>query len=435
MSTDCSNAPYGALYLHVPFCVQRCRYCDFSTQAARRGDGLIHAYMDCLTNLVERVGSAGLLDAVVTAYVGGGTPTFAGAQLPVLGSAVHNACGPRLEEFSSEANPESLDQRLAAAMALAGFTRLSLGVQSLDDCELQRLGRAHTAQRALEACAAVVAEGLALSCDLMCGIPAQTAASWERSVQGVLDAGATHLSCYPLMIEEGTALAAAIEAGEEREPDDDLQADLMLAAQCMAQERGLARYEVASYARPGAACRHNSAYWTGIPYLGLGSAASSMMDRAGLHALADAVPLVLSDEASESIDPVDMGAFEERHPEAHRIRLRCTQGPRSFVDAWANGRPLHFEAEALTAREAMAEDLMLGLRMACGIAPALLEQAAQSGIPANRLAHTIKNVQSRGLARPTANGGLAPTEQGWLLGNELYGAFWDLASDDKAPWL
>lgn len=422
------GSSWGALYLHVPFCVRRCRYCDFSTQATRRGDALVGAYMDALAGLVQRLGDASLLAGARTAYVGGGTPTFAGAQLAALGRAVRQACGASLGEFSSEANPESLDVRLVGELAAAGYTRISLGVQSLDDEELARLGRAHTARRALDACTDVVAQGLALSCDLMCGIPCQTPASWQRSLEGVLATGAVHVSCYPLMIEDGTPLAAAIEQGEESEPDDDLQATLMLAAERTMHQAGFERYEVASYARPEHACRHNIAYWTGVSYLGLGSYASSMMDPTGLRVLADAVPLCLATDASNEY--TDVETYLACHPETGRVRLRCVQDARAFAGACHNGLPLRFEAEALTAREAAAEDLMLGLRMTSGVSAALLERAAWAGVPSSRLTTNVQDVVARGLARRTDAGGLAPTEQGWLLGNELYGAFWDLAHDD-----
>ena len=267
----------SALYLHVPFCVRRCRYCDFTTSAIAHDDPLVEGYVEALVALLERLRYHGLLADIETAYVGGGTPTMAGAALPRLVLATRRACGAGLREFSSEANPESLDANLARALATAGLTRLSLGVQSLDDAELARLGRAHDARRAHVAMASARAAGLDLSCDLMCGIPLQTRESWEASLRGVVDAGATHVSCYPLMVEEGTPLYDACEAGEEAWPDDDAQADLMLIAERVLGSAGMSRYEVASYALPGHACRHNIAYWTGRSYLGLGTGASSIL--------------------------------------------------------------------------------------------------------------------------------------------------------------
>ena len=438
-ATSLVAAPFGALYLHMPFCVRRCRYCDFATAATCHDDPLVAAYAGALETLARRVGLVGLLGGVRTAYLGGGTPTMAGEKLAGLVACVRGVC-PDLAEFSSEANPESLTAALAASLARAGLTRISLGVQSTVDAELARLGRAHDRAGALAAARVVCAAGLDLSCDLMAGIPLQTPASWEHSLHDVLEAGATHVSCYPLMVEDGTPLAAAVEAGEEREPDDDLQADLMLAAARVLGNAGLTRYEVASYAVPGKACAHNIAYWTGVPYLGLGSSAASMMGPEGLLALAEALPLAVVD-AGESVElPATVGggagdgrqetpaAYLARHPEAVRIRLRMLDDARNLVYKVGARGPLACEIESLTAREAAAEDLMLAMRMSAGAPSALLEQAVdKGGIPRLTLERACADIVGRGLAVWTAEGTLAPTERGWLLGNELYGAMWDLA--------
>lgn len=438
-ATSLVAAPFGALYLHMPFCIRRCRYCDFATAATRHDDSLVAAYTGALETLVQRAASAGLLEGTCTAYLGGGTPTMAGEKLTGLVACVRGTC-PRLGEFSSEANPESLTPTLAASLAQAGITRISLGVQSTIDAELARLGRAHDRAGALAAARVVCAAGLDLSCDLMAGIPLQTPASWEHSLHDVLEAGATHVSCYPLMVEDGTPLAAAVEAGKEREPDDDLQADLMLAAARVLGNAGLTRYEVASYAAPGKACAHNIAYWTGVPYLGLGSSAASMMGPEGLLALAEALPLAVVDDGEGAELPATSGvgawggrsetptAYLARHPEAARIRLRMLDGARALVRKVGAGEPLACEIESLTAREATAEDLMLAMRMSAGAPATLLVRAAEEGgIPRTALEETCDAAVERGLAAWTAEGALTPTERGWLLGNKLYGAMWDLA--------
>lgn len=450
MSTGLSS--FSALYLHVPFCVRRCRYCDFTTSAIAHDDPLVEGYVEALVALLERLGSHGLFAGVETAYVGGGTPTMAGAALPRLVLATRRACGAGLREFSSEANPESLDADLARSLAAADLTRLSLGVQSLDDAELARLGRAHDARRAHVAMASARAAGLDLSCDLMCGIPLQTRESWEASLRGVVDAGATHVSCYPLMVEEGTPLYDACEAGEEAWPDDDAQADLMLIAERVLGSAGMSRYEVASYALPGHACRHNIAYWTGRSYLGLGTGASSMMTPAQFAALADALLLACVPEGADSPDeggPGEEGLWgeEEGQPlgsgaalggcelaarmraagEQHvaRVRVRLLDGPRQLLAAMTNHAPLLASVETLSLREALAEDLMLGMRMSAGVSPGLVARSRE--VMGRALDDALGRMVARGLARRTAQGGAAPTESGWLLGNELYGEMWGLA--------
>ena len=436
---------FQALYLHVPFCVARCRYCDFATSAVAHEDALIGAYVGALRALVRRVGECGLLGDVQTAYVGGGTPTMAGNALAELVGEVARACqvaGAPLGEFSSEANPESLDGDLARALADAGLTRVSLGVQSLDDAELKRLGRVHNREGALRAASAVRDAGLDLSCDVMCAIPLQTAESLRATLRGVLDAGAGHVSCYPLMVEEGTPLWRACEAGQEAWPEDDAEAELMLVAERELTGAGLARYEVASYARPGHVCRHNIAYWTGRSYLGLGSSATSMMTPGEFAALVDALPLACAPEDPDDTDP---GLWDEtpgRRPtvagtelaarmammgeeRVGRIRLRMVDGARELTGAIREERPLNVAVETLTARGALAEDLMLGMRMSAGVGPDLLGQARAT--MGDALDGALDDVKARGLAALTPEGRLIPTEQGWLLGNELYGALWDLA--------
>ena len=416
MSTGCSEV--GALYLHVPFCVRRCRYCDFATSATRRDDPLIPHYMDALASLVRRLADFRLLGQVRTAYVGGGTPTMAGACLPDLVDAVRQAC-PSLVELTCEANPESLSDAVAEELAQAQATRVSLGVQSLDDHELALLGRVHDAKGALAACDRVRAAGLDLSCDLMCGIPAQTPQSWERSLAGVVDAGACHVSVYPLMVEDGTPLCQACETGELPWPDEDVQASLMVRARDLLRQRGFARYEVASHALPGHECLHNEAYWTGVGYLGLGSQACGMLDAAGYERLGEALPLA----------PVLAQGCELPLGDARvaRYRLRLLDDAAALTDAVGSGLPLRTEVETLDGRQAMAEDLMLGLRMTRGLSGVLLDRARTS-LGAKAVDEAIRQACEEGLATIDDLGALVPSEQGWLLGNRLYGLFWGLVS-------
>lgn len=415
-----------ALYLHVPFCASRCRYCDFSTAATRHGDPLIKGYAGALGRLVREAGSIGLLSGVRTVYVGGGTPTMLGADaLASLGRAVISACGSPVAEASFEANPESLGDEVLARAVDAGFTRVSIGVQSFDDRELKALGRIHDAALARDRVAAAVASGLDASVDLMCGIPYQTTASWERSLAAAIGLGARHVSCYPLMIEEGTAMERLCEEGRLPWPDDDDEADDMEAAERVLGGAGLSRYEVASYAAPGRACRHNIAYWTGAEYVGLGASAAGMLGRGSYEVLRSAVPsLPVPEEGAE------------------RFRLRVISSSAEVAGA---GRlaDLAFEVEQLSGREAACEDLMLGMRMSRGVSAGLLDRA-RGAVSGARVDAAVERAVDEGLAvwregdpvdvvgPATASGDgrrLVPTERGWLMGNELYGLFWDLAGD------
>ena len=416
-----------ALYLHVPFCVSRCAYCGFYSQATCANDARIAEYVECLRVLVARFGSAGMLRHVKTAYIGGGTPTLAGERLVGLAREVCLQC-PELVEFTSEANPDSLSESLALGLRRAGITRVSLGVQSLSDSELRGLGRAHTSHQALEAARVVKAAGFDLSCDLMCGIPGQTPASWRTSLAGVLAAGADHVSCYPLSIEEGTPFDDAVLAGAMQLPDADLQAEMMLEAACMLEEAGLQRYEVASYARPGHACQHNIAYWTGACYLGLGAAAASMLTPGLACEVGEMLGLRAADgdAASTAQKLADALACQS---DVARVRLSFPDDSEAFVRAVDTATGPRVFLETLTSREAAAEDLMLAMRMVCGATRDVLEGAVKRGIPHNKLDAAVALACKDGLAAFDAVGSLCPTQKGWLLGNELFGIMWDMAGD------
>lgn len=404
-----------ALYLHIPFCQSKCAYCDFDSVAACSLDDARAAqacYLDRLTNRVDAFGTAGLLDGVRTVYIGGGTPSLLGMRLVELVRSVMQWCAP--EEFTCEANPESFTSSLALQLARAGVTRISLGVQSLQEEELKAVGRIHSATQALDAICYAKDAGLDVSCDLMCGLPLQTQNSWAKSVAGLIEAGPCHVSIYPLTVEDGTPLALKVDSGRLVLPDEDEQADEMELARRFLVEAGFAPYEVASYALPGHACRHNIAYWTGIEYLGLGRSAASMLSRDAFR---------MSSSLFSDLAPRDGAA---------RIRVLQTDDAASA-----------FEIEQLGIREAMAEDLMLACRMTRGIPQELLLRASAvygKQIVTDTCARAIELGLATWEAPDGENyvdassgdvglfpGALAPTQQGWLEGNELFGLFWNLA--------
>lgn len=406
-----------ALYVHVPFCAQKCRYCDFDSRSfvpCELGAAL-DAYFEQLYARLDAIGDAGALDQIRTVYVGGGTPSLAGERLVELARRISAWCAP--VEFTCEANPESLTAELATALVKVGVTRVSLGVQTLDNTELTTIGRIHDADRALAAIATVKNAGLDVSCDLMCGLSGQTASSWKRTLDGVLAAAPHHVSVYPLALEEGTLLYRMACRDESLEPDEDFQAACMDVARERLGAAGYHPYEVASYALDGHECAHNIAYWTGRGYLGLGRSAAGMLDAEDFDRLAGLFPGVSS------------------RGDAYRVRLVQRDD-----DATA------FEAEHLSQREAAAEDLMLACRMTRGVASDLLVRAARV-IPADGLTAACDRALELGLATwvPETLGvhegpftsadvvaghvraRLAPTHLGWLDGNVLFELFWDLA--------
>ena len=406
-----------ALYAHVPFCAQKCRYCDFDSRSFAPCElgAALDAYFEQLYARLDAFGKAGALDRIRTVYVGGGTPSLAGERLVELARRIRAWCAP--VEFTCEANPESLTAELAAALAKVGVTRVSLGVQTLDNTELTAIGRIHDADRALAAIATVKDAGLDVSCDLMCGLPGQTAASWKRTLEGVLAAAPHHVSVYPLTLEEGTPLYCMACRDESLVPDEDFQAACMDTARERLSAAGYHPYEVASYALDGHECVHNIAYWTGQGYLGLGRSAAGMLDAEDFDRLAGLFPGVSS------------------RGDAYRVRL-----------VQRDDAATAFEAEYLSQREAAAEDLMLACRMTRGVGPDLLVRAARV-IPTGELAASCDRALELGLATWVPDGvegyagriaskdviagrvcvRLAPTHLGWLDGNVLFELFWGLA--------
>ncbi|MCX8008039.1 MAG: radical SAM family heme chaperone HemW, partial [Coriobacteriia bacterium] len=280
------------LYFHVPFCVSKCSYCDFFSvelaQARASASTVFEALYEQWTEWVVRLG----IRPARTVYVGGGTPTA--LPIDLLAAFVADVAGQTClapdGELTVEANPESLDRRVADALAAAGATRVSLGVQAFPDALLAVLGRPHDATRALRAAESVVAAGLDLAVDLICGIPGQTVGMWRASLEYAIEAGARHVSVYPLSLESGTPLAAEVMLGRYRALDDDVVADMMLAARDVLESAGLQRYEVANYAVPGHECRHNRAYWTAREYLGMGPSAHGMLSASTARAAGFVVP-------------------------------------------------------------------------------------------------------------------------------------------------
>lgn len=406
-----------ALYVHVPFCAQKCRYCDFDSRSFAPCDmgAALDAYFEQLHARLDAFGNAGALGQIRTVYVGGGTPSLAGERLVKLARRISVWCKP--VEFTCEANPESLTSQLTAALAGVGVTRISLGVQTLDNTELAVIGRIHNAERALEAISTVKNVGLDVSCDLMCGLPGQTMASWQHTLEGVLAAAPHHVSVYSLTLEEGTPLYRMARRDESLEPDEDFQAACMDVARERLSSAGYHPYEVASYALDGHECAHNIAYWTGRGYLGLGRSAAGMLDAGDFDRLAGLFP--------------DVPA----RGQAHRVRL-----------VQRDDAATTFDAEYLSRREAAAEDLMLACRMTRGVSSDLLVRAARV-IPADELVAACDRALEFGLATWVPEHGdahagsiysidviagrtcacLAPTHLGWLDGNVLFELFWGLA--------
>ncbi|OQA38210.1 MAG: Oxygen-independent coproporphyrinogen-III oxidase 1 [Acidobacteria bacterium ADurb.Bin340] len=269
-----AQEPLG-LYLHIPFCRDRCTYCSFAT--SRNGD-LKPLVLARLGAELEAWGEALDHPTVDTVYFGGGTPSLLEPdEVAALLAEAQAAFDLRpVEEITLEANPGTLAPGALQRLRALGIDRLSLGVQTLDDTLLQRLGRIHDGATALDALREARAAGFQrLSADLMVGIPGQDLDRVLGDAATLVEAGATHLSVYLLDLDKACPLKAQVERGALALPDENAVADMFEALQAELPRLGLPGYEISNYARPGEESRHNLRYWERRPYLGLGPSAAS----------------------------------------------------------------------------------------------------------------------------------------------------------------
>lgn len=269
------------LYIHVPYCRRKCIYCDFFSGGASIADW--DAYTRAvLTELMERKGE--LTDGVTSIYIGGGTPSLMPAVFfEILADGVKATADIRINspdfEFTLECNPDDLsdaeaDEKIESWIK-AGVNRVSLGVQTFDDRLLKIIGRVHNGNTARSALDKLTGKFDNVSADLMFGLPGQTMDSLEADVEMLIRSGVKHISVYSLMYEEGTALTALLREGRIKEIDEELSADMYSLVTHKLRDAGFEHYEISNYAKHGRRSRHNSGYWRGLPYLGLGPSAHS----------------------------------------------------------------------------------------------------------------------------------------------------------------
>ena len=407
----------ASLYVHVPFCLVKCAYCDFHSAPLADEPELGHHFAWAAGEASAHWAALGALDDVESIYVGGGTPTTLRGSLVTLLEWVRASTHLRPNaEVTVETNPDTTERAIVSRLVGAGVNRFSLGVQSFDDRVLATLGRSHTAAAAREALELLVGTGARVSVDLMCGVPGQTLGSWHETLRCAVEAGVGHLSVYPLTLEAGTPLDRAVSAGGVRPPDDDLAAEMLRMAEDALCGAGLRRYEVASYARPGEESVHNTGYWTGRAYIGVGPSASSMLP-ATLFARAIAC------EAWSDPEVAGVGRTLDRVPEhASRVRFARSADTASFVRRPA-GPPE--DVEYLSEQEALAEDAMLGMRLAGGISDDLVAAAG--------VGRALDGLAARGLVEHVDRFWRV-TDIGWLLGNEVFAEIWHAGSRRDEPW-
>lgn len=376
-----------SLYVHIPFCLRKCPYCDFNTYA-----GLSALYAPLTAALVSEIERAGEVHGhprVHTIFLGGGTPTVLSAEQL---AAILTACDRAFTidgaaEISSEANPGAVDQARFTALRALGVNRLSLGVQSFQPAELAFLGRIHSAADAVTALRAARTAGFAnINLDFMFGLPGQTLDSWHATLDQALALGPEHLSLYSLIVEDHTPLADWVTSGRVVMPDEDLAADQFEAAQQRLAAAGYVHYEISNWARDARwQCQHNLTYWRNGDYLGFGPGAFS-----GL---------------------------------AGR-RWSNVRAPAEYIGRVAAGETTLDWEEIASPRLAMGETMMVGLRL---LREGVNRQRFQARFGQDILdayPSQVAELHARGLLEVTADA-VRLTPAAVLIGNRVFGRFLD----------
>lgn len=271
----------AGIYIHIPFCKSRCRYCDFysTTMLERRAeyvDVLKRELLLRMANFKHQMHKNN--DSLRTIYFGGGTPSVLCEKdaIDLIDTIRTYFSDDFLEEITLEANPGDLTEDKLRILCEGGVNRLSIGVQSFNDTLLHRIGRRHSSAEAIEAVRMAQNVGFDnISIDLMYGLPGQTMKDWQADVQTAIGLAVQHVSAYCLTYEEGTPLYKSLVAGDVSELDDDQLNEMQDYLEASLQKNGINRYEVSNYAMPGYESKHNGSYWTGTAYMGLGAGAHS----------------------------------------------------------------------------------------------------------------------------------------------------------------
>ena len=314
----------AGIYIHIPFCKSRCKYCDFFSTTRLEQRTL---YVQAL--LAEwRDRQHELREPINTIYLGGGTPsTLSIDSLRLLSNEITILHHSTQLEFTLEANPGDITPELAAAWRQLGINRLSIGVQSFDDDLLRLIGRRHTASQAREAIRTAQNAGFDnISIDLMYALPSQTMEQWRHDVAEVLRLGVQHVSCYGLIYEEGTAMTNLLATNQIQAVDEDTEMRMYDYLIEQLSTHGFEHYEVSNFALPGRHSRHNSSYWCDTPYLGLGAGAHSYDGHARQWNICD-LDLYIRQALSHQLQPErEVLSDEERHTERVMLGLRTSRG-------------------------------------------------------------------------------------------------------------
>ncbi len=395
------------VYVHVPFCLRRCGYCDFNTYTATdMGAGASRGnYANMVVREMRLVRDwqreHGIDEpAASTVFFGGGTPTvLRAADLVKMLDAIRELWGIADDaEITTEANPDTVDADYVKELADGGFNRISFGMQSAVPSVLKTLDRTHTPANVAAGVEAANAAGMRSSVDLIYGAPGESLDDWRTSVSTAIDLGVNHISAYALTIAPHTKMGRRIAAGTLPTPDDDDEANKYEIADDLLSAAGLEWYEISNWARPGYESRHNLGYWRNVDWAGLGPGAHSHYNRC----LADS-----SGETGETTSsPLGLRSWDIAHPKLWG---------QSIID----GKVPWDGSERISHEEHLEETIMLGLRLRGGLDLALLGDTVDMT--------RIRPMENEGLI--TIHGGrVVPTRTGRLLNDTVIERFFDACS-------
>jgi oxygen-independent coproporphyrinogen-3 oxidase len=318
------HQPIG-LYVHVPFCVSKCAYCDFASYAGREAD--IPRYVDAVIQEIARRGAETGHPKADTIFLGGGTPSLLDEiQITRIRNALFQAFSiEEGAEITCECNPGTLTTPFAQALRKAGFNRLSVGAQARQARLLRLIGRIHNWEKVIASVEIARKVGFDnINLDLIFGLPSQTVSDVRQTLEAAIALSPKHLSCYGLMVEEGTPLCRDIAAGKLALPDEDIDRDMYELARQTLAEHGFQQYEISNFAREGYACRHNVGCWTRVPYLGFGCAAHSFFAECRIMNPSQLDAYLAGEEPK-----TEQISKEEARFESMMLGLRMTRGVRN----------------------------------------------------------------------------------------------------------
>lgn len=371
------------LYLHIPFCVRKCAYCDFLS-SPENGE-TIENYVEALIREIKAYQALSLNDTVVTIFLGGGTPSvLEGNQMERIFKALHEVFEIAEDaEITMEANPGTVTQEKLSAYRKLGINRISFGLQSADNGELKLLGRIHTYEQFLESYEMARKAGFTnINIDLISAIPKQTVRSWEETLNRIIRLKPEHISAYSLIIEEGTSFAKLYGEGSPLErdlPSEEEERLMYEKTEEILGENGYHRYEISNYAKEEMECRHNLGYWERKNYLGLGLGASSLLDNR---------------------------------------RYSNTENLREYTECAGQPEKIRKNIEHLTEEEQMEEFIFLGLRKMNGISEQAFWNCFQKTIW-DCYGENIRKVMEKGLLKQR-EGCLSLTKKGIDVSNYVF---------------